>query len=218
MLTVTLKESDKRIREKITVALANEVNKMFTKFLPIIQKEMKRITGLALKTSPTYIEIVSGGDLAGHIGFPAGQFVDYMEVVVDAVVNSLYVEMLPAKANGDRISGFVRLSLLKSSMEEVLLVDAYKPITTLDGQMLPWNEWMLTMGNKIIIRDYDVHFASSMGRSNLAIMVKGSSSVWRMPTQHAGTKYDNWITRVLGSTSYADELKTVIRDSIKRSM
>ncbi len=73
--------------------------------------------------------------------------------------------------------------------------------------MLPWLKWLTTLGDAVIVRDYEVRAGfPDKSRTGDKIMVKGSG--WRVPPAHSGTPENNFLTRAI------DEALPAIEDNI----
>jgi hypothetical protein len=82
---------------------------------------------------------------------------------------------------------------------------------------LPWLEWLLLYGGKIIVRDYRVKMGSNnRSRTGMAVMVESSGSNWRVPTEFAGTSNNNWVTRAINKidNKILDILETELEKSL----
>jgi len=69
-------------------------------------------------------------------------------------------------------------------------------ITSESGSQIPWLEWLLTYGNKIIMLDFGVLYKDGVGRTGGAIMVKNITPFMIDPA-FSGVEDNNFISRAL---------------------
>jgi len=69
-------------------------------------------------------------------------------------------------------------------------------ITSESGSQIPWLEWLLTYGNKIIMLDFRVLYKDGVGRTGGAIMVKNITPFMIDPA-FSGVEDNNFISRAL---------------------
>lgn len=69
-------------------------------------------------------------------------------------------------------------------------------ITSGSGSQIPWLEWLLTYGNKIIMLDFGVLYKDGVGRTGGAIMVKNITPFMIDPA-FSGVEDNNFISRAL---------------------
>ena len=66
-------------------------------------------------------------------------------------------------------------------------------VVTENGTALPRLKWLLTLGDKIIITEFEVEYKDGSGRSGLASMSEGGT--FRVNPSFSGTEENNFITR-----------------------
>lgn len=65
-------------------------------------------------------------------------------------------------------------------------------------QLIPWLQWLIIEGDKVIVRDYDFSVRNNrFSRTGLGIMVEGAGRRWKVPAEFSGTVQNNFITRAL---------------------
>lgn len=100
------------------------------------------------------------------------------------------------KIRGPRITG---KQISMSMRYEAVPVDLtqYESIgvqITEKGQSLPWFQWLTTLGDAVIVRDFEVQAGfPQWSRTGDKIMVKGKG--WRVPPSHSGSPGNNFITK-----------------------
>jgi hypothetical protein len=105
--------------------------------------------------------------------------------------------------------------MIKENYEDVLSsADAFV-IDDAKSLKLPWLEWLLLYGGKIIVRSYEVKVGPNPhSRTGLAIM-KPSKKNWRVPAEFSGTRENNWVTRALDRLD--DSIPNLIQTEIEKN-
>lgn len=214
-LTVKLLESDQFIIKKILNGLAEEFNIRVQQKLPSIMNKIRQKTVILFKQTDTYTSLVNG-DLAAHFGLPSSSRQSMVDAIIQKIADNMEAEFKPVKARAGGFTGGLELRVLVNNFSDILsMSEAF--VLTEKGQVLPWLEWLLIKGNKLIISDHEIHLIGGHGRSGGAIMVKNTASAWRVPSQYSGVMSDNWLTRALtlGQDTYLDMIKTILEQELQ---
>jgi len=87
--------------------------------------------------------------------------------------------------------------LIRADFSDVLYTDFAAVVDLARGYTLPWLEWLLLEGNKILVPNHSVVIGPNRGsRTGYAVMREGRGS-WKVPSEFSGTFRDNWITRAI---------------------
>lgn len=65
------------------------------------------------------------------------------------------------------------------------------------GVQLPWLEWLLELGDSVIVADFGVKYEAGEGRTGNAFMAKNYNTPFRVDSNFSGTISNNFITRAL---------------------
>ena len=85
-------------------------------------------------------------------------------------------------------------------------------IDSLRGYSLPWLQWLLLDGTKVLIDSHQVVIGPNLrSRTSMAIMRPGSG--WSVPNEFAGTQNNNWLTRAIDSSS--DSINNLLKRAFK---
>lgn len=189
-------------KEAVTVrkamrALKCAVDKVLTSSARQVEIKLRRILKKVLMESPEFVS-VSRGQLQAEFGLPDGGA--RMVQIIDTWVNSITVSISKALVVGGSIKASLKISAIERDWSDVLSLPAARLITE-KGAVLPWLEWLLTSGTRIIIREYDVSMTTRArsSRTGRAIMVKGRTKRWRVPPEFSGTTRNNFVTRAVES-------------------
>ena len=165
----------------------------------------------AITSEPEYQSLISG-KLQYEFGIPgaAGK----VNGIVQQWINNIMVETTPITFSSSGLKGGFSINMIKENYEDVLSSDDAMVVDQLKSTQLPWLEWLLLYGGRIIVRNYEVQIgANPRSRTGLAIM-KPSSGNWRVPPEFSGTKTNNWITRALSKLD--NIIPTLIQKDIEK--
>jgi hypothetical protein len=186
---IILKESDALIQKKINAALSKELNNSLNKSLKRIQQAVKSIVRSAIDSSPE-IASLRGGTLKLDFGLVGDHTMD----IVNAISNSVFVTMKPVKLAGNSISGGISVAIQPDDYSLLLSLPASRQLTE-RGVSLPWLDWLLNLGDTLIIADFGVQYGP-YGRTGGAHMIS-KNRPYKVDTRYSGTASDNFITRAL---------------------
>jgi hypothetical protein len=174
-----------------------------------LQPEIRKIVKQGFISSPEYRSLLSG-DLKYQFGI-ANSYSSVEQIL--NVWDNLEVKFDPPKIKGNQIIGGLQISMINSNYNDVLRLSG-SVVETKKGQKLPWLEWLLLLGDKTIIRDYEIFIgANPDSRTGGAVMKKVVGGKWKVPSQFSGNPNNNWVTRVLDSVS--DEIDKAIKKAVK---
>lgn len=211
---VSLKESEGQIAAMINKQLARKLTTTLRKAAPMIRTDIRKIVREAITGSPEYRELL-GGTLQAELGVPNTQ--TRLEQILSIFIESIGVETGKVSISGNKINGSISVFGIDSDYSDVLGSSAAS-YTTEKGQQIPWLEWLLLAGDKIIISDYEFSTDLTPGarsRTGLGIMKKNTRKRWRVPPQFAGFSEDNFVTRSLESAGI--QIEKVIRAHVERA-
>ena len=201
-----LTQTTAQIEKEITKALIKEINYTFKNTLGKMLTPIRRIVSSAIESSPV-ISSLNGGVLRADFGIPKGK--DVTSAIVAAVANSTIISMKRFSASGKKISGGIFVYVQPASFANLLSLSVGEVITE-KGTRLPWLDWLLNLGDQIIIADFGVEYGS-FGRSGKGHMASVARP-FKVNTSFSGTTGNNFITRALDN--YVGEIAKVIERSI----
>lgn len=186
--------NEKQIEKDILKAMHRHVSKYFTKYADYLESSIGYELSLAIEKSPTIQGLRPGGDLFGELGV---QHPNVWAIITTVAHDSTTVKVEKPKIVGNQISARwsvqaapIDLETINAAMYDNGMQETEK------GQQLEWMKWLLTLGDAVIVRDYEVRAGfPDKSRTGDKIMVKGSG--WRVPPQHSGTEGNNFITRAI---------------------
>lgn len=200
-------ESNARLRAIMNKLLAKEGERALKNASPRIKRRVRNLVLTALAVSPEIREISSG-----KLKLDFGLTSDPTDEIINAVVDSVYVEVRPVRASGGRFNGGITILIQPSGYQNLLtLPGAQQEIE--DGGSLPWLNWLLTRGTEIIIGEYGVLEGTGFGRTGGAKMSKREAPFMVDP-QYSGTFEDNFITRAL--EPHQKTISSIIKEELTR--
>jgi len=188
-----LTKTDAQIEKEILNALAKEANYIFKGALQRMTGPIRRIVGSAISTSPE-IAALRSGTLRADFGITTG--IDVTSPIIDAVSNSVNVYMKPFSVRGRGISGGIFINIQPDNFENLLSLTTGTAVTE-KGDTLPWLDWLLNLGDSVIIADFGVEYGS-FGRSGGGRM-SSKSRPFKVDSAFSGTVANNFVTRALES-------------------
>lgn len=196
-ISFKLLENNKIISDKILTALLPEINKYLKNKLQYIRTNLPPLVMNALTNAEEYSALI-GGQLQYEFGIPDP--VNKLDEILRVWSNNVVIQYNAPIIAGSQLKSSFSFSIIRSDFSDVLSTDAAFVIDNLRGYQLPWLEWLLLEGNKIIIPKQEVVIGpNKFSRTGYAVMRQSNKS-WRVPSQFAGTINNNWITRAIDSS------------------
>lgn len=200
-------ETNSRLRALMNKLLAKEGNKALKNASPRIKRRVKAVVLPAIASCEEIMSLSSGS-----LRLDFGLTQDPTSEIINAIVNSVYIEVRKIRSSGSRFTGGVTVGIQPSGYQNLLgLSVAQQEIE--DGSFLPWLNWLLTSGEQVIIADYGVVYGSGLGRSDGAKMSKNSRP-FKIDSRYSGTTENNFITRALAP--HVGTISSIIKEEISR--
>lgn len=211
-ISFELLHSDKEIVDLIIKEFVNKFNRQLPNIIKKISNDLRIATFNFLKTTPTYESLLSG-ELAGHFGIPKVNRQYIIDSIIKSVADNMIVDYKPMVYGVGKFRHGIFIRALRKDMGEVLSLPG-ATIFSEKGDPLPWLDWLLLEGDKIIIREYEIDFRYGQGRSGLAVMDEVDGGVWRVPAEFSGTITNNWLTNAIKSPTYLSIIKKIIEQGL----
>lgn len=205
--TIRIVESNSAIESLIMKEIINRLNKRAEKAIPRMKEQLSSLLRRELKKTNFYKECVHG-TLRAEFGFIAGHERVIIDGIIDIIADEVQIDFTPfVNTRGIAISGGYTIYMIDSQFRNAL--DSSLAVTMNKGEKLPWLEWVLKEGDKIIIAGYKIvmgNFPGDKSRSKEAIMVKGGiRPFWRVPPQFSGVENANWITKAFKGSNLSND-------------
>lgn len=199
-MTIQIIDSRRSYEAKILFAFKEEIDRTYRNRYPAILAQVRNVITKALRASPEIVSLRQGV-LQADFGLYSDYAVSATEEIIEHVVNRVNVFFISSAAN-----------LVYSLYLEVLPADVMPDIAKKyeydsNGYSIPWAEWLLFEGTKVVVDDHQVFYRDGAGRSQKAIMNKGG--FFRVDPEFSGTEEDNFIVRAIRSTK--DDIINILR-------
>ena len=204
MLNIKILESDRQIAALINKGLASAFDKTIKQNVPALRTKMRSIIAGALYNSDE-IRSLSGGTLMADFGLTS----DPSNNIVSSVVASMTITTKRTTSSSSAIRGGFTLTLQPSDYTNLLSLPSAQQL--IDGGSIPWLEWLLTLGDSIIIANFGVEY-SPFGRTGKALMTE-SAKPFKVNSSFSGTPNNNFITRAIQTVS--PQIETAIIGVLK---
>lgn len=202
------------INSKILNAFRLKLNSVLKRAAPSIKRRIGDVCEQLIQRTGEYNSLLSG-DLLGELGVPdIGRRLDE---ILDTIKNSCDVQFTPLMQVGGVLNGGLTIGMVRSDFLDILGLPEAAYVTS-RGTDIPWLNWILTQGDRIIIMGYDVKIPlttaaeKSKSRTGLALMTPGTG--WRVPPAFSGTLSDNFITRAFIGSNVESLLLTIVEQEI----
>lgn len=194
-MNVKITIDENQVKKEIIQAIIPELNKYLAERVNKFKAALKETLKIDLWDSPE-VDSLLGGELQAELGVEDPE--TRLAAIIDRWAGNIDVNFSPAKYAGGRIYSKLSISAIKNDYSDVLGLDEAR-YTTRNGSTIEWLEWILLNGDKKIITDYDIGLdLNGYSRTGLGkIMIKGRGKSWGVPSQFAGFKNDNFITRTI---------------------
>lgn len=204
-----LKQSNSTIEKNILKALKPDVEVYFGNVFSKINNQLSDIVINAIKAAPEYGSLLNG-DLMAEFGIPDSS--SRLNTILDFWKNIKFEYKRTSIKNNKLEAKFI-LNMIRSDYADVLSLPESSFITEKRSE-LNWLEWLLLFGKKTIIKDYTVVLGPSpRSRTGMALMRGVKNGKWSVPSEFAGTKNNNWITRAIDSVD--DQINKLLLESLK---
>ena len=204
-IRIELKEAQRTIERMIKSEIINEFDKKVRGERSAIVRDLKEFTKKVLMEQPEIMSL-RNGSLRADFGIP--EEIDPVPEIIDAIVNSIDTEWSFAGGKSASIAG-LKVYVQPTTFANLfgLSVANHK---TKKGANIPWLEWLLTAGDKILVTEYHVEHKAGTGRSGLGHMK--SKNTFRVNPSFSGTVDNNFITRAFQGKD--DQLGRIIKRRI----
>lgn len=194
-LTTTQSDFNKMVLQALKEQLVGKLDGVRNNFVDIARKLIES----AIKSSPTYKSII-GGILLYQLGLEHP--IQKTQAIIDKWIDSIECRITKRLSmSSDGLSFEMQLNAIDATFTDVLELEESKQISNNfkgDSTILPWLQWMLIEGDRIIIADFEVKYIQSgFSRTQEALMIKTNSVGWKVPSHHSGTQRNNFVTRAI---------------------
>jgi hypothetical protein len=204
-ISIDLLNPIQEITQQGFLALSKEINKSFSSNLPKVLTHIKTAIYQALLEQPEILELsnYTPGGLASQLGLYPGQGEAAAMEIINTISSDVTYKFTPFNS---KFSGGVEFYIAHNSIEKLLSLPIGHVVYGKGD--LHWLQWMLEMGDTILISSYSYNPRSGLGRSGGGNMVYGGS--FRIPPEFSGTPDSNFISRAFYSQDFQNKILNVI--------
>ncbi len=185
-------ETNSQIKKIVEQELNDHFMECWRKAAPQIEVRIRDRMIAAIKAEPEYDALLRGR-LHGEFGLTDAAS------KLSAILNT-WAKSIRSSNTGKKFT----IEAINYKFSDVLGLPDAEQLTN-KGQSLAWLDWLLTQGDRTIIREYEVSFnPSARSRSGQAVMVERKRAKWGVPGQYAGTITNNWVSRAIDNISEND--------------
>lgn len=217
--SLIITESIPSFHKKVLYAIRDELNIILPPIAPKIEIAIKNRTDQFFWNTSEAQALING-PLDKHFGIPSGEAKIKVGAIIRTIANNIEVSFKRLNVYSGQLRGGFSAGVLVSDFSDVLS-NPEATVLTVNGQQLPWLQWLLIEGDRIIITDYEIAFGRyTQSRSGGAIMKRASGGIWRVPSQYSGTVRNNWLTRAIlnASSAYIDMVADVMFHEISKAL
>lgn len=203
-------KSDKQIIDSILDDIIRYLQPKFIKAINGTKGQLSQGLTKALKNEPEYQSLKSG-KLRYEFGIPDTSVVDD---IIEIWANNFFIEANPIKKRGSQITGSFFIGMVKENFDDVLSSGYALVYDNISNITLPWLNWLLLDGGKILVRNYEVKMGPNpRSRTDMAVMIESNKN-WRVPSEFAGTIKNNWPVRAIDGME--KEIKKIVMTQLER--
>lgn len=213
---LTLVDSLSDIEKMVAGAMRDSINSEAPKAIPFIKRRVSEEVAVFLRDSPVYNALVNG-PLDLHLGIPQGEAVDRLGKIIDTFALQTEVDFRRVSVNGNKMNGGFTVSVVNKDWS--LVTGLVEAMIFTDNYVLSWLDWLLTQGDRILVKDFDIEFGGfQTSRSGGAIMTPGKGKYWRVPPQYSGTAANNWVISAIMdvANAFVDRVGTIIEEELMK--
>lgn len=169
---------DKELESRIRKLIATNRRRIRTALKPIIIE--------AIYECPEMVSVRNG-----LLKYDFGLTTDPTALISWVVADSMTVRYTP----DTKYIAMFSVEIQPASHENLYDLSVAYQLTE-KGDTLPWLQWLLEMGDSVIISNFGVRYTNS-GRIGEAVMIQNYNAPFRVNSSYSGTISDNFITRAL---------------------
>lgn len=203
---IQLTESVGEIESKINTAIADEINSRLKNRSLSLKSKIISLVQNSIISQPE-IKSLENGYLKGAFGLIGTE--EIIQNIYSAVTDSIQVEI--KKVNKNLSSIPISISIQPSNFTNLLSLPSGH--VYYENGDLHWLNWLLSLGDTIIVANYRYNPTVGLGRSGLGYMKIGG--FFRVPPEFSGTLDNNFITRSLLNKDLTNSITDILKGVIQ---
>jgi len=162
--------------------------------IPKLKIRLSKTIRESITNQPEYQSLLSG-KLKYDFGIPNPD--SKLAKLIDVWADNIKTEYQKPRIVGSKIIGSFSANMIRVDFSDVRYTDYAVVVDRYRGYTLPWLEWLLLEGNKIIVPKHKVVFGKNRASRTGWALMRPSTTSWRVPSEFSGTINNNWITRAI---------------------
>lgn len=177
--------------------IADKMNNSVTLSIPNIRSMVADLLKDSIRNSPEVNELLDG-NLRHQLGATKDEVEATVDFLIDRLIATMKIDFKAFKKFGGKFGGYLEVAIFPQTLIDELMAFPKASFLTKKGVKIPWMEWLLTLGDRIIVKKYDIDYLHTRGtRTGGASMKPTRVRGWRVPAGYSGTRTNNFITRAL---------------------
>ena len=214
MIEITTSPSE--FKKMVMQAIADHINSIAVKIAGDVTQTIKPLVHDAVYNCHE-MQALRSSDLRAAMGLNPPQARDVSKQIAESVSSSLIVES--RKVTPKNLSTMISIYVQPAGLDNVLSVGGSTVnYTSTEGKQvtIPWLDWLLTEGDRILVSGFSLELGQGLGRSWGGRMVETPTGSWRIEPQYAGTLTDNFVTGALAEKKLESAISKEIMKSVNK--
>ena len=213
---IEITTSPSEFKKMVMQAIADHNNSIAIKIAADVTETIKPLVYDAVHDCHE-MQALRSSDLRAAMGLNPPQARDVSKQIAESVSSSLIVES--GKVTPKNLSTMISIYVQPAGLDNVLSVGGSTvDYTSTEGKQvtIPWLDWLLTEGDRILVSGFSLELGQGLGRSWGGRMVEAPTGSWRIEPQYAGTLTDNFVTRALAEKKLESAISKEIMKSVNK--
>ena len=213
---IEITTSPSEFKKMVMQAIADHINSIAIKIAADVTETIKPLVYDAVHDCHE-MQALRSSDLRAAMGLNPPQARDVSKQIAESVSSSLIVES--GKVTPKNLSTMISIYVQPAGLDNVLSVGGSTvDYTSTEGKQvtIPWLDWLLTEGDRILVSGFSLELGQGLGRSWGGRMVEAPTGSWRIEPQYAGTLTDNFVTRALAEKKLESAISKEIMKSVNK--
>lgn len=213
---IEITTSSAEFKRMVMQGIADHINSVVGKIAGDVRETIKPLVYDAVYDCHE-MQALRSSDLRAAMGLNPPQARDVSSQIAESVSSSLIVES--GKVTPKNLSTMISIYVQPAGLDNVLSVGGSTVnYTSTEGKQvtIPWLDWLLTEGDRILVSGFSLELGQGLGRSWGGRMVETPTGSWRIEPQYAGTLTDNFITRALSEKKLESAISKKIMKSVNK--
>ena len=199
------------IERNIIKSAINHLNSRLNRLPSRITDHARALIKSALNASPATASLISGR-LREEMGIIDAS--SELQNIFNAIAQTVNVTSSSARMRGSNIGMKIRLTAVPFDLNSIIGdVGSY---TTEKGATIPWFQWLISAGDRIIVRDYEVEGGHPQASRTGDMIMRKNRKGWRVPPEFSGSPNNNFVTQA--ADSILPELGNYIQTTAKNML